>query len=141
MTELCELKGDENVLEIGCGSGYQSAVLSPLAGRITSIERIKPLAERAIEILKALKCNNVTVIHSDGFKGYADNAPYDVIMLTAAPGQIPETLIEQLSEGGRLIAPVGDTVQQLILLKKSRGEITRETITYVSFVPMLEGCN
>ena len=141
MTELCEFKGNEKVLEIGSGSGYQSAILSKLASQVFSIERIKPLAESAEKILKELGCGNVKVIHNDGFKGLAEESPFDVILLTAAPEEIPHTLIDQLSEGGRLIAPVGDAIQQLIRLKKKSGEITSETITYVSFVPMVAGYN
>ena len=87
MSELCEFKGTEKVLEIGCGSGYQSAILSTLASQVFSIERIKPLAEKAEKILKALGCVNVKVIHNDGFKGLIEEAPFDVILLTAAPGK------------------------------------------------------
>ena len=137
MSELCEFKGDEKVLEIGCGSGYQAAILSELAGKVFSMERVKSLADNA----KELGYENVKVIHRDGFNGIIEEAPFDVIVLTAAPEVIPQTLIDQLSEGGRLIAPVGNTVQQLIKLRKKSGNITSETITYVSFVPMLKGCN
>jgi len=141
MSELCEFKGNEKVLEIGCGSGYQSAILSGLAEKVFSIERIKPLAENAEKILKELKCENVKVIHGDGFNGLTEEAPFDVILLTAAPEIIPQALINQLSEGGRLVAPVGNTIQQLVRLRKKSGEITSETITYVSFVPMVKGSN
>jgi protein-L-isoaspartate(D-aspartate) O-methyltransferase len=139
MSELCEFKGDEKVLEIGCGSGYQAAILSALAGSIFSLERIKPLAENASLILEELGCSNVKVIHSDGFNGLPDEAPFDVILLTAAPESIPQELINQLADGGRLVAPEGSTVQQLVRLRKKSGIITNETITYVSFVPMLKG--
>ena len=141
MSELCEFKGDEKVLEIGCGSGYQAAILSELAGKVFSMERVKSLADNAEKILKELGYENVKVIHRDGFNGIIEEAPFDVIVLTAAPEVIPKTLIDQLSEGGRLIAPVGHTVQQLLKLRKKSGNITSETITYVSFVPMLKGCN
>jgi len=141
MSELCEFKGDEKVLEIGCGSGYQAAILSELAGKVFSMERVKSLADNAEKILKELGYENVKVIHRDGFNGIIEEAPFDVIVLTAAPEVIPQTLIDQLSEGGRLIAPVGHTVQQLLKLRKKSGNITSETITYVSFVPMLKGCN
>lgn len=141
MSELCELTGNEKVLEIGCGSGYQAAVLSALASEVFSIERIKALAEKAEKILHELGCENVKVIHNDGFKGLTEEAPFDAIILTAAPDEIPQILIDQLSEGGRLVAPVGCNIQELVRLKKISGRISRETITYVSFVPMLEGFN
>lgn len=141
MSELCEFKGDEKVLEIGCGSGYQAAILSALAGRIFSIERIKPLAESAEKTLLELSCDNVKVIHNDGFDGLIEEAPFDVIILTAAPEVIPQALIDQLAEGGRLVAPVGKSVQELIRLKKESGRITSETFTYVCFVPMVKGYN
>jgi len=139
MSELCEFDGSEKVLEIGSGSGYQSAILSALANKVFSIERIKPLAERAKKILEELGCNNVTVIHGDGYAGLTGEAPFDVIMLTAAPEKIPAPLIDQLADRGRLIAPVGDRIQQLIRIKKICGQITTETITYVTFVPMIKG--
>ncbi len=139
MSELCEFKGEEKVLEIGCGSGYQAAILSALAANVFSLERIKPLAENAVLILEELGCSNVKVIHSDGFDGLPGEAPFDVILLTAAPENIPQTLIDQLADGGRLVAPEGNTVQQLVRLKKESGKLTSETITYVSFVPMLKG--
>jgi protein-L-isoaspartate(D-aspartate) O-methyltransferase len=139
MSELCEFKGDEKVLEIGCGSGYQSAILSSLASNVFSLERIKPLAENAEIILKKLQCNNVKIIHRDGFDGLPDEAPFDVILLTAAPESIPQALIDQLAHGGRLIAPEGSTVQQLVRLRKESDKITSEMITYVNFVPMLKG--
>jgi len=141
MSELCEFQGNEKVLEIGCGSGYQAAVLSALAEKVFSIERIKQLAEGAEKILKETGCTNVKVIHSDGFIGLAEEAPFDVIILTASPEVIPGMLIDQLAEGGRLVAPVGDVVQQLVRLRKNSSGITSETITYVSFVPMVEGFN
>lgn len=141
MTELCELKGDEKVLEIGCGSGYQTAILSALAGRVFSIERIRELAESAEKLLSEQGYSNVKVMHGDGFMGLLDEAPFNVIILTAAPGSIPDTLKSQLTENGRLVAPIGDNVQQLIRLRKSGGEFNIEYLSYVSFVPMLKGFN
>jgi protein-L-isoaspartate(D-aspartate) O-methyltransferase len=141
MSELCEFKGNEKVLEIGCGSGYQAAILSELAGKVFSIERIKSLAESAAATLQELGCGNVKVIHNDGYKGLEEESPFDVIILTAAPETIPQPLIDQLAEGGRLIAPVGNTVQELIKLTKKSGIIITDNITYVSFVPMLKGYN
>jgi protein-L-isoaspartate(D-aspartate) O-methyltransferase len=139
MTQLCELTGNEKVLEIGSGSGYQSAVLSELSEKVFSIERIKPLAERAKKTLKELGYDNVTVLHSDGFNGLSEESPFDVIMITAAPETIPQNLIDQLADGGRLVAPVGDDIQQLIRLRKEWNRIETETITYVRFVPMVKG--
>ncbi len=141
MSELCGFTGTEKVLEIGCGSGYQSAILSGLASKVFSIERIKPLAEKAEIILRELGCVNVKIIHNDGYRGLAEEAPFDVILLTAAPEEIPKPLIDQLAEGGRLVAPVGNAVQELVRMKKKSGKIISETITYVSFVPMVEGFN
>ncbi|MCL1833391.1 MAG: protein-L-isoaspartate(D-aspartate) O-methyltransferase [Leptospirales bacterium] len=141
MSELCEFNGNEKVLEIGCGSGYQTAILSTLSKRVFSIERIKPLAENAEKILKELGCDNVTVIHGDGYNGLIEEAAFDVIMLTAAPETIPIALIDQLAEGGKLVAPIGNRTQQLIKLKKISGDIISETITYVTFVPMIKGCS
>ena len=141
MSELCEFSGDEKVLEIGSGSGYQTAILSSLSNRVFSIERIKPLAERAKRILSELGCDNVTVIHNDGYNGFIEEAPFDVIMLTAAPEKIPAELINQLADGGKLVAPVGSRTQQLIRIKKICGNIISETITYVTFVPMVQGCS
>jgi len=139
MTQLCELTGDEKVLEIGCGSGYQSAVLSELSGKVFSIERIKPLAEMAGKKLMELGYENVTVMHNDGYDGLIEEAPFDVIMITAAPEKIPQKLIDQLSDGGRLVAPIGDDIQKLVRLRKEWGRIGTETITYVRFVPMVKG--
>lgn len=139
MTQLCEIRGSEKVLEIGCGSGYQSAVLSELAVKVFSIERIKELADKADKVLKELGYKNVTVIHNDGYHGLPEEAPFDVIMLTAAPDKIPQNLIDQLSDEGRLVAPVGNDIQQLIRLRKEWGRIESETVTYVRFVPMLKG--
>lgn len=141
MSELCEFNGTEKVLEIGCGSGYQAAILSALAAKVFSIERIKPLAESAADILRKLGCDNVKVIHGDGFNGIPEESPFDVIMLTAAPETIPQALIDQLADGGRIVAPVGDTLQQLVKLTKKSGKIITDMITYVSFVPMLRGYN
>ena len=118
MSQLCQLKGDERVLEIGSGSGYQTAILSQLASKIYSIERIKNLKETAEKNLKNFGSKNVEVIHGDGYKGLPEKAPFDVIILTAAPEKIPEILTDQLSSGGRLIAPEGSSLQKLIRISK-----------------------
>jgi protein-L-isoaspartate(D-aspartate) O-methyltransferase len=141
MSQLCEFTGDEKVLEIGCGSGYQAAILSRLAREIYSIERIDALAQKAGQILSDTGCLNVKVIHGDGFEGLPDEAPFDVILLTAAPDRIPQKLIDQLADNGRLIAPVGESVQKLIKIVRKGENILSEVITYVRFVPMIKGSN
>ena len=137
MTELCRLKGNEKSLEIGTGSGYQAAVLSLLAREVYSIEIVEELGKSASKRLKELKYDNVKVRIGDGYKGWPEEAPFDVIILTASPPEIPETLLEQLKDGGILVAPVGDFTQELVRVEKHDGKYSRETITYVRFVPMI----
>lgn len=139
MTELCELKGDEKVLEIGTGSGYQAAVLSLLAKEVYSMEIVEPLAKSAAKKLAELGYTNVHIRVGDGYKGMPEKAPFDVIMLTASPPKIPEALIDQLGEGGILVAPEGDYSQELVTITKQNGKITKRTVTYVRFVPMIHG--
>jgi len=139
MTELCELNGSEKVLEIGTGSGYQAAILSLLAKEVYSIEIVEPLGKSAKKRLEELGYKNVHVRIGDGYRGWPEEAPFDVIMLTAAPPRIPETLIEQLADGGILVAPEGDFSQELIKITKNGKNITKKTITYVRFVPMVHG--
>ncbi len=140
MGELCKLDGTEKVLEIGTGSGYQAAVLSVLAKEVYSIEIVEPLGKSAIKRLKDLGYNNVTVKIGDGYKGWKEHAPFDVIILTASPPKIPQALIDQLSDdNGILVAPEGDFTQELVTLVKNKGKITRSVITYVRFVPMVPG--
>ncbi len=134
MSELCELKGNEKVLEIGTGSGYQAAVLSHLAKSVYSIEIVPSLGKAAIKRLKNLGYNNVTVQIGDGYKGWPEEAPFDVIILTASPPEIPQALLNQLKEGGVLAAPEGDSVLPLLTANK---ENRKKTITYVRFVPMV----
>jgi len=141
MSQLCEFTGEEKVLEIGCGSGYQAAILSKLAKEVYSIERIEALASRAVQLLSDTGCLNVRVIHGDGFEGYPEAAPFDVILLTAAPDRIPQKLIDEIADGGRLIAPVGESVQKLVKIVKKGENILTEVITYVRFVPMVKGSN
>ncbi len=141
MSELCELDGTEKVLEIGTGSGYQAAVLSLLAKKVFSIEIIPSLGEAAKKKLHELGYDNVIVRIGDGYKGWSEEAPFDVIILTASPPKIPDALINQLGEGGILVAPEGEYVQQLVKLKKIKGKIHREVITYVRFVPMVHENN
>ena len=137
MTELCRLKGNEKVLEIGTGSGYQAAVLSLLAKDVYSIEIVEELGKSAKQRLKDLKYDNVVVRIGDGYKGWTEEAPFDVIILTASPPEIPEALLKQLKDGGVLVAPVGDFTQELVRVEKKDGKYSKETITYVRFVPMI----
>jgi protein-L-isoaspartate(D-aspartate) O-methyltransferase len=136
MTEALALQGDERVLEIGTGSGYQAAVLSGLAAKVYTIELEAELAERARADLARLGYANVEVRQGDGWRGWPEHAPFDAIIVTAAPEEVPPDLIEQLAVGGRLVIPVGDHEQQLLLLRKTATGITREVLFGVRFVPM-----
>ena len=138
MTELLELKGNERVLEIGTGSGYQAAVLSPLTKEVYSIEIVKSLAERAGKKLNEMQYQNVIVKYGDGYKGWVEYAPFDAIILTAAPSQVPQTLIDQLEIGGRMVLPVGKHYQKLKVIKKiADDEIVEKNVISVRFVPMV----
>ncbi len=138
MTELCELSGNEKVLEIGTGSGYQAAILSLLASEVYSIELLEPLGKSADQKLKSMNYK-VEVIIGDGYKGLPEHSPFDVIILTAAPEKIPVELFNQLADGGILVAPEGDYFQELVKIKKTGGKYIRETIASVRFVPMVPG--
>jgi len=128
------------VLEIGTGCGYQTAVLAPLVGRVFSIERIEALFKRAGDRLKELELRNVRLKHGDGAKGWKTQAPFDGILIAAAPLTIPEALVEQLAMGGRLIVPVGpEGQQQLVRLTRREQGIERRVLGAVSFVPLLGG--
>ncbi|MBU0547969.1 MAG: protein-L-isoaspartate(D-aspartate) O-methyltransferase [Candidatus Omnitrophica bacterium] len=139
MTELLELKEGEKVLEIGTGSGYQAAILAELAKEVYTIELLKPLAERSQKLLKELGYENIKVKHGDGFLGWSEYAPFDAIIVTCAPEEIPPVLFEQLAEGGRLVIPVGSDYQELRQIKKKEGKIISKDIISVRFVPMLRG--
>lgn len=136
MTELLELEGDEKVLEIGTGSGYQAAVLGEIAAEIYSIEIVEPLATSARKRLAELGYRNIEVRAGDGYAGWPEEAPFDAIILTAAPPAIPQPLIDQLAIGGRLIAPVGRSDQELVLLQKTANGVERRKSIPVRFVPM-----
>jgi len=138
MTELLQLKGKEKVLEIGTGSGYQAAVLSSLVNRVYSIEIVKSLAEKADKKLKEMNYNNVMVKWGDGYQGWLEYAPYDAIIVTAAPDKVPQTLVDQLKQGGKMIVPVGTYFQQLKIISKTLdNEIIEKNIIPVRFVPMV----
>jgi protein-L-isoaspartate(D-aspartate) O-methyltransferase len=141
MTEAITIGGmPEKVLEIGTGCGYQTAVLAPLVGKIYSIERIEALLERARERLRELEIKNVRFKHGDGSDGWPSQAPFDGILLAAAPHALQQKLLDQLAEGGRLIAPVGPEGRQELLRITRRGDqFLRERLGFVSFVPLLSG--
>jgi len=139
MTELAEVAKDDVVLEIGTGSGYQAAVLSELAGSVFTIEIIDWLGERAARDLERLGYDNVTVRIGDGYAGWPEHAPYDAILVTAAPEQVPQPLVDQLAVGGRLVVPVGaqDSLQVLRLMTKEADGVVRvESVIPVRFVPL-----
>ena len=133
MTELLEPKKNHRVLEIGTGSGYQAAILSGLVGELYSIEIVPELARSAAETLRSLGLLNVTVREGDGYRGWPEKAPFDGIILTAAPPEIPQVLLEELKPGGRLIAPIGERIQQLVVMQKSGdGKVTTRSVLPVS---------
>jgi protein-L-isoaspartate(D-aspartate) O-methyltransferase len=136
MTELLELKGNEKVLEIGTGSGYQAAILAELVKEVYTIEIIESLASTAEKRLSELGYQNITVKAGDGYLGWPEAAPFDAIIVTAAPDHIPKPLIEQLREGGRLVVPVGTYTQELKKIVKRLGKMETIDIIPVLFVPM-----
>lgn len=139
MTELLQLDGDEKVLEIGTGSGYQAAVLSEMAALVFTIEIVEPLAERSRKLLDSLGYDNITLKCGDGYVGWEEQAPFDGIIVTCAPPEIPEPLIEQLADSGRMVVPVGEFWQELVLIERFGDEIRRTNIIPVRFVPMTGG--
>ena len=140
MSELALAHGrPKRVLELGSGSGYQTAILASLVDQICAIERIKPLLDRARRQLRELRVRNVRLRHGDGLEGWPSEAPFDLILGAAAPERIPPDLLEQLAPGGRLIMPVGGRRQQLIMVTASPEGYVEEVIEEVNFVPMLRG--
>ncbi|HSA38087.1 MAG TPA: protein-L-isoaspartate(D-aspartate) O-methyltransferase [Methanoregula sp.] len=138
MTELLHPKATDTVLEIGAGSGYQAAILSRLVRRLTTIERITPMADLARTNLEYVGIDNVIVIEGDGTLGYPKNAPYNGIIVTAATPEIPPPLIRQLADGGTLVLPIGGRdVQDLITLHKEGGSLLQESHGAVRFVPLI----
>jgi len=137
MTELLDPKRNQRVLEIGTGSGYQAAILARIVGEVYSIEIVSELARSAAERLSRLGFRNVTVREGDGYRGWPEKAPFDRIILTAAPPEIPQVLLNELKGGGTLVAPVGVGDQNLVLVKKSAdGKTTTRSVLPVRFVPM-----
>jgi protein-L-isoaspartate(D-aspartate) O-methyltransferase len=137
MTELLEIKPSHRVLEIGTGSGYQAAVLSLLAADVFSIEYIDALGRSSEKRLRSLGYDNVHVRVGDGHAGWPDEAPFDAVIVTAAPESCPPRLVDQLVEGGRMAIPVGCHIQELYLMIKRGGEMSQEKVTNVRFVPMV----
>ncbi|MEH6758815.1 MAG: protein-L-isoaspartate(D-aspartate) O-methyltransferase [Parasphingorhabdus sp.] len=137
MTYVLDLKSSDRVLEIGTGSGYQAAILSPLVDKVFTIEIVAPLAERASNLLNALKHQNVEVRSGDGYRGWPEQAPFDAIIVTAGASHIPPDLLEQLKPGGKMVIPVGENFweEELILLtKKKNGKIVKKSLGPVFFV-------
>lgn len=139
MTELLELKQDSRVLEIGTGSGYQTAVLAQLVDHVYSVERIKSLQWDAKRRLKQLDFYNISTKHGDGWQGWSSKAPFDAIIVTAAAESIPQALLQQLKDGGRLLIPVGDDEQQLLKIVRHGDEFLSSVIEMVRFVPLVPG--
>ncbi|MBU1069886.1 protein-L-isoaspartate(D-aspartate) O-methyltransferase [Myxococcota bacterium] len=140
MSQALALRPDEKVLEIGTGSGYQAAILGELAGEVYSVELVCELQQRAAGLLAELKYTNIHTRCADGYAGWPGHAPFDAILLTAAPPEIPQALIDQLAPGGRLLAPVGVALQRLVMLRKDPDGTIHTEITHdVRFVPMVPG--
>ena len=139
MTEVLDVQESHRVLEIGTGSGYQAAVLAKLASEVWTIETVPQLAAAATEVLRDLGLNNVHVKVGDGYKGWPEQAPFDRIMATAAPEEIPAPLIEQLAAGGRLVIPVGSQggPQWIVVVEKTGAEVVRKRTIPVQFVPLV----
>jgi protein-L-isoaspartate(D-aspartate) O-methyltransferase len=137
MTEAVEPAKTKKALEVGTGSGYQAAILAEIVSHVYSIEIVPELAHESYERLKKLGYKNITVKYGDGYKGWTEHSPFDIIIVTAAAEQIPAPLIDQLAENGRLVIPVGApmAIQELILLEKKNGRIVKSRLTFVRFVP------
>jgi len=137
MTEAVRPAGKKKALEIGTGSGYQAAVLAEIVAKVYTIEIVPELAKESAERLENMGYDNVICKHGDGYQGWAEYAPFDIIVVTAAPETIPQPLIDQLAEGGRLIIPVGaaGAIQELVLVIKRNGKTETRRLTFVRFVP------
>jgi len=138
MTEQLRPKSSDRVLEIGSGSGYQAAILAELVADVYTIEIIEPLAKTAEATLQRLAYKNVHIKVGDGYKGWPEEAPFDAVIVTCAPEKVPQSLVDQLKEGGRMVIPVGERfAQQLYLLEKKNGQLKESATLPVRFVPML----
>lgn len=136
MSQALALSGSERVLDVGTGSGYQAAILGELARKVWSLEIVAPLAASAGERLRALGHENVHVRCGDGYQGWSEHAPFDAILVAAAPDHVPQPLVDQLALGGRMILPVGKGEQDLVLLRRTPTGLVREEVLPVRFVPM-----
>jgi protein-L-isoaspartate(D-aspartate) O-methyltransferase len=137
MTEQLRPKSSDRVLEVGTGSGYQAAILADLVSEVYSIEIVEPLAKNAETTLQRLGYKNVHLKVGDGYKGWPETAPFDAIIVTCAPDKVPQPLVDQLKDGGRMVIPVGDRfAQQLYLLEKKSGQLKQSATLPVRFVPM-----
>lgn len=139
MTQLLELDGDEKILEIGTGTGYHTAILARLAKTVYSMEIVPERAERARRRLASQGYGNVRVLVGNGYEGLPDQAPFDAIVLTAAPKELPEALLDQLRMGGRLVVPLGGFVQELRLIQKTEDGFDSRRVELVRFGPMVDG--
>jgi protein-L-isoaspartate(D-aspartate) O-methyltransferase len=138
MTEQLRPKPSDRVLEIGSGSGYQAAILAELVADVYTMEIVEPLAKSAEATLQRLGYNNVHIKAGDGYKGWPEEAPFDAVIVTCAPEKVPQPLVDQLKEGGRMVIPVGERfAQQLYLLEKKDGQLKKSVTLPVRFVPML----
>ena len=137
MSQALALTAEDKLLEIGCGSGYQTAVAAEIVSQVYSLEIIPQLAQRASQLLEELGYHNVHIRVGDGHRGWPEEAPFDAIIVTAAPGQVPQALLQQLAIGGRLILPLGDAWQQeLLLIRRTPQGYERQALLDVAFVPM-----
>lgn len=140
MTQCLNIQPGESVLEIGAGSGYQAAVLAEMGAEVYSVEIIPALAEHARQILVKEGYSNAHILAGDGYKGWAEHAPYDAVIVACAPEELPEALVTQLKENGRMILPLGSSFsQRLVILRKTKGKIHQENDLPVRFVPMVHG--
>jgi len=138
MTEALNLSSGDKILEIGTGSGYQAAVLAEIVREVYTIEIVKPLADSAKKQLKDLGYKNIFVKHGDGYQGWVDHAPYDSIIVTAAPEEVPEKLVEQLKVGGKMIVPIGSIHQELYIITRTEEGYDKIKLLPVRFVPMIK---
>ena len=137
MTQLVDPQPEDKALDVGTGSGYQAAVLSKLVKQVFSIEIIESLANESRTRLQRLGYDNVEVRHGDGYAGWESEAPFDVIIVAAAPDHVPPALVEQLAPGGKLVIPIGDRLQTLVVIEKNEdGSIEKRNVAPVAFVPM-----